>query len=552
MKAATLALTLFCMFIIVFASIEVSENLRISSSTSQTPTTQGPNGTLSSVTDSTVTSNAVDLSTSSSVTNAPTSTFTTSTSVGTSSSTTSSNSSTTDSTSTTTTSETYTVPSGDPLLSVPGLPTMYHEDCATSYPNGTTTTCTSSQSTVGIPQTFNSTTDEVTNGTQSTGMLHENLYAFQLNASASIQFTFRGPLLNGPGLVLTVYFSDPGINFTDLRGEVDSSTLQEVTQSTGIPGGGGFSGGGFSGHINAQAGVYIFDFRSAKPVGSVYFIVRDATALDRGINVSIGPPVDVWKYFYPSACGSVERVGGEEQKFTVTVTSNSTSDVYLTTPDAPNGVWMEFSPSFLENVGPQGKTATLLLAGDAVLTSPPPPFLPAPPDVFNSSLFIDAFSPTNGTTGESLIALNNGDGSMHILNSPGPIGWPSSNSQGVTLTEGTNINPSSEENDSDYAIGGGVYDPTPGAISNSSLSVKMSGVGLMENGTEIPLPSWLQVTPANSSFVIMADQPYEIQVCVYGFAPMPYGTFTVALNEEVNGQAFIDEFQLSVQVGIVH
>jgi hypothetical protein len=125
----------------------------------------------------------------------------------------------------------------DPLLDIPGLPTLYHEDCATPYPNGTSTTCASSISTVGIPQTFNMSDDVVPSdaGIAWTGVLHEQLFAFQLNESASVQFTFRDTDLGGYTLVLDVYQSAPGINFSDLQGLVHSGTLELVTNSTTSP-----------------------------------------------------------------------------------------------------------------------------------------------------------------------------------------------------------------------------------------------------------------------------------------------------------------------------
>jgi hypothetical protein len=74
---------------------------------------------------------------------------------------------------------------------------------------------------------------------------------------------------------------------------------------------------------------------------------------------------------------------------------------------------MEFDPSHLDNVGPQGATAILLLAGDYA-----PSVSPSSGKEFNSSLFIDASGSTNGLTGESVIALNEGHGSAHALQTP--------------------------------------------------------------------------------------------------------------------------------------
>ncbi len=368
-----------------------------------------------------------------------------------------------------------------------------------------------------------------------TGILDEHFFGFQLTNNASLQFTFRGPDLRSDQLNLTVYFTPDEINSTDLRPMVLSGALQIATKSVSIPGGNGFSGGGFSGQISAHPGGYIFDFRTVRDIGAVYFVVRDASALQRGIKVTVGSPTDVEMNLYSYVCGSSSgphEYGISEQKFPITVTSDETTGVYLSSPDVPNGVWAEFSPSYLQNVGPRGANATLLLAGDVSTNAG---------YQFNSSLFIDASGSTNGLMGEGLIALNSEDGGMHILRSPGPVGF-ASDTLGVIFSQG--VTPSTETNQTNYAVGGGLYDPTPGSFSNATLSVKITGVALVENGTEVRLPSWLQVTPVNSSFVIQADQPYYFQICVSINTSTPQGTFNVALNESVNGQTFMDEFQI--------
>jgi hypothetical protein len=68
----------------------------------------------------------------------------------------------------------------------------------------------------------------------------------------------------------------------------------------------------------------------------------------------------------------------------------------------------------------------------------------------------------------------------------------------------------------------------------------------MQNGTEVPLPGWLKVTPVDSSFAMSVDQPYYLQVCVSISTSTPQGSFTVALNEKVDGQPFSGEFVLEI------
>jgi hypothetical protein len=437
--------------------------------------------------------------------------------------------------STASTSETSNSIAEDALLNVPGLPTLYHEDCATPYPNGTSTTCTTTTSTVGIPQTFNMSTDFVSSGGMVSGILHEHLFAFELKQKSTIQFTYKGVEPGSQPAAVSAYFDDnQGVNFTDLRGQVDSGVLRMVTNSSSV----NFPVDRFSGLIVARPGVYIFDFQTTYPSGgAAYFIVRDATALQQGIEISVGSPKVDHVSFGSSACGGgpgEEGFVGEEE-FPVTVTVNTTTDVDLTSPNVPSGVWVQFVPSQLEDVGPQGANATLLLAGDVD---------PFGGNVWNSSLFIDASGSTAGLTGETVLPLDSAYGDMDVLQSVGPVGQVPTPNPGALFSQGTT--PSTEQNQTNYALLRAVYDPSSGTPGSSSLSVTITGVGLMQNGTEVPFPDWLKVTTADSSFAMSADQPYYLQVCVRISTSTPQGSFTIVLNEKVDGQPFSGEFVLEI------
>jgi hypothetical protein len=429
-------------------------------------------------------------------------------------------------------------PTGDPLLDVPGLPALYHEDCATPLPSNTSTTCATSTSTVGVPQTFNMSTGVVDSDGHLTGVLHEHLFAFELNQSATIQFAYRGAEPNTQPAYLQVYFDGGAVNFTDLRGAVESGSARLVAESPAASLVGLVSVDRYSGQIAASPGVYIFDFQTQSlGTGLAYFLVRDATALQKGIQVSIGTPSVSSGAEGAAACGGGPgETGFGEEEFPVTVTSDTTSDVTLTSPNVPYGVWVQFVPSQLEDVGPQGANATMLLAGDSN---------PNGGDSLNYSLFIDASSSSGGFTGETALPLDAAYGQMQVLQSAGPFGeLPTANPrvvffQSAPLDEG--------QNQTNYAVIGDVYDPLPGTTQGSSLAVTITGVGLMQNATETPLPGWLQVTPVNSSFVMLTDQPYYLQVCVDISALAPQGSFTVVLNERVNGQPFSGEFVVQVQ-----
>jgi hypothetical protein len=68
----------------------------------------------------------------------------------------------------------------------------------------------------------------------------------------------------------------------------------------------------------------------------------------------------------------------------------------------------------------------------------------------------------------------------------------------------------------------------------------------MTNGTETPLPAWIQVNPTSSSFVMNADQPFYLPVCVTITPSAPYEDFNVVMNETVNGQQFAGEFVVGI------
>jgi hypothetical protein len=428
-------------------------------------------------------------------------------------------------------------PTGDPLLDVPGLPALYHEDCTTPLPSNTSTTCTTSTSTVGVPQTFNMSTGVVDGDGHLTGVLHDHLFAFELDESATIQFAYRGAEPNAAPAYLRVYFDGGTVNFTDLRGVVESGSARLVAESPAASLVGLVSVDRYSGQIAASPGVYVFDFQAASlGTGLAYFLVRDATALQKGIQVSIGSPSVSSDAFGAAACGGGPgETGFGEEEFPVTVTSNTTGNVTLTSPNVPYGVWVQFVPSQLENVGPQGANATMLLAGDSN---------PNGGNSLNYSLFIDAYS-SGGFTGEAALPLDAAFGRMQVLHSAGSFGELPTANPGVMFFQGAP--PGAGGNQTNYAVIGDVYDPLPGTSEGSSLGVTMTGVGLIQNGTEIPLPGWLQVTPVNSSFVMLADQPYYLQICVNISASAPNGSFTVVLNERVNGQPFSGEFVVQVQ-----
>jgi hypothetical protein len=438
----------------------------------------------------------------------------------------------------------------DPLPELPGLPTLYHEACAGSLtPFVPPTVCNSTTSTVGVPQVFNMS--KATGSSADVSLtFYDQFFAFQLAQNSTVQFTFRAVEPGSqPGSVYVYYGGDSSVNFTDLQGDVLSGSLQQIADSgTPMPGGGLFPTDRFSGQIAARPGVYIFDLQySPGGGGAAYFLVRDATALQNGITVRVGPPQISFVSFNGSACGGGPgETGPGEEEFPVTVASNTTTNVDLSSPDVPFGVWVHFVPSELEGVGPRGAHATMLVAGDVE---------PSGGNPNNASLFVDAFNPAGGPTGESVVALDAAFGFTNVLRTVGPVGWLANpaypgvlfSSLGSTENQ-TAFSSVAEGNQTNYAVLTNVYDPaiTGGTQTASSLSVKITGVGLVQNGSEAALPMWIAVKPVGASFVMTADEPYELQICVSISDSPPLGEFTIALNEIVNGQLFTGELGVEI------
>jgi hypothetical protein len=435
----------------------------------------------------------------------------------------------------------------DPLLDEPSLPTLYHETCVTpDYPKDNSTTCASTTSKLGVPENLTMGADFVPYPGGYTETVYEHFFAFVLTTNDTIQFAERGVPYGNNAASVKVYFGgNTSINFTDLRGLVNSGSLKYMTESPGAWE--TLTADRYSGQLAKGPGVYVFDLDGRGGGGMAYFLVRDESALQDGVKVSIGAPQELGVVFAGSTCagGPTYESGPREEEFPVTVTANSTTNVDLVSPDVPTGVWVKFVPPVLQGVGPKGAQSMLLLAGDEV---------PNGGNLYNVSLFVDAFSPSSRLTGESFISLDAAYGLMGILNSPGPLTSPPM-SQGIffdttSRQNTTTYTPVSEGNQTNYLGISAVYDPASISQGNaSSLAVKITGVGLMRNGSETTLPPWIAVKPVNSSFQLVADTPYNLQVCVTISNSPPLGDFTVVLNETVNGQAFSGEFDVQIGTG---
>lgn len=238
-----------------------------------------------------------------------------------------------------------------------------------------------------------------------------------------------------------------------------------------------------------------------------------------GLQITVGGPVTTT--LHPEFINTTEGamltfIGWEE--LSVYVHSNVTADVSLAASNVPCGVWAEFDPSSLQGVGPAGARTSLLLAGAL-------PLLPQTFNPRNVSLIIGARTGSGTSSGIMLPVVQQGN--LTVLQSPGPVIEPGIQTSWGGYTRG---------NTSD--IFGVVYDPAS-PHQDQTLSVSLSAAGLIQNGSLVPLPSWMRVNLPTPSFILNASEPYYFEV---GIATQPahFGNYTVSLREDVDGQPFTD------------
>ncbi len=309
----------------------------------------------------------------------------------------------------------------------------------------------------------------------------------------------------------------------------------------------------YSGNATApQTGAYVFVFSVPAPEfnDSVTFLLMDSAAYNTGITVKVGSP-DIQQITITDTFRSGN--GGQEgfgwYKIPITVYASTTTAVNLTSLTLNRGGWMKIVPSYLPAVGPQGANATLYMVGVGPTTNH-----------YNNSLFIGA-SGGDGLTGDAVIPI---EGSMNpnVVSGTGPV---SLSGGGVPYIVGL------------------LYDPGT-ASAPSSLPVTVSIEGILEqNGSIVPLPTWLNVSypsqrfvfgngstvattttlgpgvtfsgvpqyetddviynssSSSFSFVLQPYNPYYLVLTVDGSsAPKAdQGLYTVVLNETVAGQHFV-------------
>ncbi len=247
--------------------------------------------------------------------------------------------------------------------------------------------------------------------------------------------------------------------------------------------------------------------------------VSQSSPSQGGLQITVGGPVTTTLHpeFFNTSVGPQITFTGWEA-LSVYVRSNVTADVSLGVSDVPCGVWAEFDPSSLQNVGIAGARTSLLLAGAVSL-------LPQTSNPRNSSLIINAWR-GNGASSAIILPVVQQE-NLTVLRSPGPVIEAGIQTSWGAYTTG---------NTSD--VFGVVYDPA-NPQQDPTLNVSLSAAGLIQNGSLVRLPSWMRVSLPTPSFILNASEPYYFEV---GIATQPahFGNYAISLREDVNGQPFTE------------
>jgi hypothetical protein len=307
-----------------------------------------------------------------------------------------------------------------------------------------------------------------------------------------------------------------GGSFVDLNGmtlgaqlfDSGSMTLVKSTSSavSGFPLG-TLPVGDYILRVNATWGAsYTVDYYGIQQIQSVDFS-------EGGITISIGSPAVQMNTI--SGGGQTDS-GPDLETWPLTLTSPTVvRDVNLSATSVISGDWIQFLPSYLPEVGPNGTQAEMLLNG-AVR-----PFVDN--DISNVTMIIQATG-SGGATGEVGLPLEDAGGSIvfHSLASGQQFETPT-----WSVTQDQNL----------FAAVSLIYDPT-GQASNQSLPVTVSIAGLYEGGGSIvPLPSWLQfsVPTSSTNLSIAPYDPLVFTITTSSAASAPIGGYTLVLDVQVGG-----------------
>lgn len=430
--------------------------------------------------------------------------------------------------------------------------TVTHERCGTAVPDFGST-CSSSTYDAGTPQSFNMTNivqQSQSNGTAVT--VFTDYFVVSANQGNTAAFSMKSTNIT----TFLGYFAT-GANTSASPSELASIGKLFFNQTGNYQ--------TYSGSATAtQYGAYIFVFSIPAPElnDSVTFLLMDSAAYNTGVTVKVGTP-DIQQVTitdtFPSGNGGQE--GFAWYKVPITVYAPTATAVNLSSLTLNHGGWLKIVPAYLPAVGPQGVNATLYMVGAGPTTNH-----------YNNSLFIGA-SAADGLTGDAVIPIE-GSTNPDVVSGAGPV---SLSGGGIPYIVGL------------------LYDPNT-TSSTSSLPVTVSVQGVLEqNGSIVPLPTWLNVSyPAqhivfgngsttattttlgpgvtfsgvpqyetddvtynssssNFSFALQPYNPYYLVLVVDGSsAPKPdQGVYTVVLNETVAGQRFVSYLKVCAAPSIM-
>ena len=270
--------------------------------------------------------------------------------------------------------------------------------------------------------------------------------------------------------------------------------------------------------LNFTSGDYLLgvyaSYGSAE-VSSYYNLTTVATPnsrVDSGLRVQIGSPaVHYVSFTAPQSTSS----GPSWEDWPLTVYSNTTTDVDLSAGSVIDGVWVQFVPSHLANVGPAGTTTHMLLAGAVK------PFVNN--DISNVSMIIRATG-QNGARGQVLLPVER---TWAVT----PIG----SAQAVNLTTSLESHFMVFQNQTGYDWFPFVYDPG-GFATDASLTESFSLVGMVNGSVVSGIPSWLRVDVVTSSVTLAAHVPAYVEVTLAPSASAPLGNYAILVKGVIDGQ----------------
>ncbi|MDE1832251.1 MAG: hypothetical protein KGI02_07770 [Thaumarchaeota archaeon] len=190
--------------------------------------------------------------------------------------------------------------------------------------------------------------------------------------------------------------------------------------------------------------------------------------------------------------------------------------VAMSVPDLPAGKYVRFVPSDV-TATPRGTSLKMIAAGIVRPGAPNALFTPVATIVAQSS---------DGAKSSSYIPIAETQ-NITVIHSPGPIAF--TDNFGGNGQQG-------------FGISGVVYDPLN--YTDAPLHVKLSVLGI-DNGTIIPMPSWLSVSIPDSLFDLVPTVPYYFMLN-FSSTNASLGTYPVAIKEDMGDSSFVQDVLIKI------